>query len=77
VQDAALDQATDAIVVYTGAYGCLQVVLFPSKAEKSWAKTLNALLVQKGLAGVCVEEDADAPKEIDEWYNLEEVARDN
>jgi endonuclease YncB( thermonuclease family) len=75
VQDAALDKVTDTIVVDQSGRQ-LQVVLFPSKTEKSWAKSINARLLQKGLAGIRADEE-DLPEEVNEWYNFEEEARDN
>ena len=77
VQDAALDKTTDAIVVDQSGRQ-LQIVLFPSKTEKSWSKSINAKLLQKGLAGMRAgDEDEEVPQEVNEWYTFEEVARDN
>lgn len=53
--------------------------MFPSKTELSWAKSINATLLKKGLAGIRrqTDDDEDFPKEVDEWYTTEEIARDN
>lgn len=48
VQDFALDNTVDAIVVGEER-GLLQVVLF-AKGEKNWSKSLNCQLLEKGLA---------------------------
>lgn len=66
------------IVVSDSGYQ-LQVVLFPSKTERSWGKSINAILLKKGLGGIRrqTDDDEDFPKEVDEWYTVEEIARDN
>jgi len=50
VQDTALNVATDVVVVDQFTDGTLQVILFPTKGEKDWNKSLNFKLLNKALA---------------------------
>jgi endonuclease YncB( thermonuclease family) len=75
IQSYALDKVTDVLVVGQSTYGTLQVVLFPSKTETDWSKSVNAQLVQKGLAAIA--EDEDYPEQVDSWFKFQETARDD
>jgi hypothetical protein len=71
-----MEKITEAIVV--GQEGDrLSIVLF-SKGEKDWNKSVNCLLIEKGLASLQrFEEDAeDVPEEINDWFDIEEEVRE-
>ncbi len=76
ISDYALDNITDAIVVEDWE-GTLQVVLFPSKGEKDWNKSINARLLESGLAAVRPTEDEEVPEEVNKWFDIAEEAREN
>ena len=77
IQAAALDAVTDAIIVDSSYSNALQVVLFPTKSERDWNRSLNSRLIQKGLAGLRVSSDEGYPDEINAWFKFEEDAREN
>jgi len=62
IQDYALDTVSDVIVVDNWE-GILQVVLFPTKGEKDWNKSVNARLIESGLAALRSSEDEEIPDE--------------
>jgi len=70
VQDVALDAVTDVIVIDQWSNGALQVILFPTKGEKDWNKSVNCKLVQKGLAEVQTSDEEEAPAEIKSWFDI-------
>ena len=76
MQNAALDSVTDAIVVDESSDGVLEVVLFPNKGDKTnWNKSVNAQLLEKGLAAI--RNHDDLPSEASQWAKIEEDAREN
>lgn len=77
VQSVAMEQITEVIVV-DQQDDRLQVVLFP-KGEKDWNKSVNCMLIQKGLASLQkFEEDAeDLPEEINDWFDIEEEVKES
>lgn len=74
VQDYALNIVTDVVVVDQYSDGTLQVILFPTKGEKDWNKSVNFKLLSKALAQISSEEDL--PSEISSWYDVQENARE-
>lgn len=50
-------------------------MLFPTKTERDWNRSLNCRLVQKGLAGLRTDEEL--PEEASSWYKFEDDAREN
>lgn len=57
--------------------GTLQVVLFPTKGEKDWNKSINARLLESGLAATRTSDQEEIPDEVNKWYDIEEQAREN
>jgi endonuclease YncB( thermonuclease family) len=57
--------------------GTLQVVLFPTKGEKEWNKSINARLLESGLAATRTSDQEEIPDEVNKWYDIEEQAREN
>ena len=57
--------------------GNLQVVLFPTKGEKDWNKSINARLLESGLAATRTSDQEEIPDEVNKWYDIEEQAREN
>jgi endonuclease YncB( thermonuclease family) len=57
--------------------GTLQVVLFPTKGEKDWNKSINARLLESGLAATRTSDQEEIPDEVNKWYEIEEQAREN
>ena len=55
--------------------GMLQVVLFANKGETNWDRSINAQLLQKGLAALA--EDLEMPAEAEGWHAMQEQARDD
>ena len=76
IQDFALDTVSDVIVVDNWE-GILQVVLFPSKGEKDWSKSVNARLIESGLAALRSSEDEEIPDEASKWFDIQEEARES
>ena len=74
VQDIALNIDTDVVVVDQFSDGTLQVILFPTKGEKDWNKSVNFKLLSKALAQISSE--GDLPAEITSWYDVQENARE-
>jgi hypothetical protein len=68
----AMEQVTEAIVV-DQVGDKLNIVLFP-KGERDWNKSINCLLIQKGLASMKKfdEDNEDLPEEINDWFDIEE-----
>jgi hypothetical protein len=50
--------------------GILQVVLFPTKGEKDWGKSVNARLLESGLAAIRTSEDEEVPEEVNKWFTI-------
>jgi hypothetical protein len=78
VQAVAMEQTTEAVVVEQSHDNQLQVVLFP-KGERDWNKSVNCLLLEKGLASLQKfdEEAQDSlPEEINDWFDIEEDLRE-
>ena len=53
------------------------MVLFPTKGEKDWGKSVNARLLESGLAAIRTSEDEEVPEEVNKWFTIEEEAREN
>ena len=53
-------------------------MLFP-KGEKNWTKSINCMLIEKGLASIkkFTDEDEDLPEEINEWFDIEEEVKES
>ena len=49
-------------------------MLFPTKGEKDWSKSLNARVLESGLAVIRTEEEL--PDEAQKWLDVEEEARE-
>jgi len=56
--------------------GILQLVLFSAKGEKDWNKSVNARLIESGLAATRTSEEEEVPEEVNKWFEIEEEARE-
>jgi hypothetical protein len=65
------------VIVVDEWNGILQVVLFPTKGEKDWSKSVNCKLLEAGLAAIRVSEEEEPAEEVNKWYKIEEDAREN
>ncbi len=76
VSDMCIEKQCEAIIVEQFKER-LSLIIF-EKGETNWDKTVNAALLEEGLASIYVRENQedDLPKEIDSWYNLEENAKE-
>ena len=46
------------------------MVLFPTKGEKDWNKSVNARLIESGLAALRSSEDEEIPDDASKWFDI-------